>query len=243
MIRIVARPGEVRGALEDDYHHFRVAIRHENGVITGVESEALRVPYSLCPAAGNQMKALVGRPLSSDVTQLPQAINARMQCTHQFDLACFLVTAAARGDATRTYHAQIADQPEDAKRARLYRDGECILDWTVAGSTILSPPELADCNLGKGFTAWAASLQDPQTAEAALVLRRAVFLSAGRAMTEWIEQKIHASAAGGCWVQQPERNEAAVRQHGTTCDFSGRSVELTSDDESWLYEVPAHSAS
>lgn len=47
-IDIIAHPandtGEVRAALEDDFHHFRVWVRHRAGEITAIGGEALRFP-------------------------------------------------------------------------------------------------------------------------------------------------------------------------------------------------------
>src|SRR3546814_7802131 len=42
IIRLHAIDGEVRGALEDDFHHFRVLIRHDGARVTNVEATALR---------------------------------------------------------------------------------------------------------------------------------------------------------------------------------------------------------
>src|SRR3546814_9230972 len=61
--------------------------------------------------------------------------------------------------------------------------------------------------LGRGFTAWAGTSLNTDDAEAALVLRRAIFISGGRGRTEELDRQPHAVARGGCWVQQPERSE------------------------------------
>src|SRR3546814_4674641 len=59
IIRLHAIDGEVRGALEADFHHFRVLIRHDGDRVTNVEATALRQPFSLCGAAGGRLDELV----------------------------------------------------------------------------------------------------------------------------------------------------------------------------------------
>jgi hypothetical protein len=53
VIRLAGRQGEMRAALEDDFHHFRVVLCHDGSYVLAVSSEGLRVPYSLCPAPGS----------------------------------------------------------------------------------------------------------------------------------------------------------------------------------------------
>jgi len=93
--------------------------------------------------------------------------------------------------------------------------------------------------LGREFTAWVGTSLGAELAEAALVLRRAVFISNGRGRTEELDRAPHAAPRGGCWVQQPERAPLAFRQKGTSLDFSLRPDVLTADDERWLaFEEP-----
>ena len=62
-IGMVAHDGEVRASLEDDYHHFRVKVRHDGKVVTGVESESVRFPWGGCAMAGDDWSKFVGAPL------------------------------------------------------------------------------------------------------------------------------------------------------------------------------------
>ncbi|AMU92663.1 hypothetical protein [Sphingopyxis macrogoltabida] len=236
VIRLRAGAGEVRAAIEDDFHHFRVSVQHDGDRVTGVEADALRQPFSLCGAAGNRLEALVGEHLVHDTTLFFRHRDALLQCTHQFDLATLAIAMAARGTGVRKYHAFVEDQGEvgAARRAILRRDDLEILSWRFLDGVIEAPGRYSGRALGRGFTAWVGTSLGAELAEAALVLRRAVFISNGRGRTEELDRVPHAAPRGGCWVQQPERASLALRQKGTSLDFSQRPDLLTADDGQWL---------
>ncbi len=235
VIRLLGRPGVVRAVLEDDFHHFRVVLHHDAGGVQAVEADSPRFPYSLCPAAGLRLRELIGMPLTTDMTAVFRVANARDQCTHQIDLAALAVTAAARGTAQRRYDIIVHDRREGEDRhALLKRDGVPLLDWVLDGYAITAPAPYAGHGLGSGFTSWVAQAFEPEEAEAALVLRRGVFISGGRGMAAKLDSHSSAPISGGCWVQQPERAIHAVRQKGSTLDFTGRAEILTRADDDWL---------
>ena len=70
-------------------------------------------------------------------------------------------------------------------------------------------------------------------AEAALVLRRAVFISGGRGVDLDAPDR-RMGPRGGCWAWQPERAQRAVRMVGSTLDFTDRADDLTAHDRGWL---------
>ncbi|MET0160029.1 MAG: hypothetical protein ABW279_11145, partial [Acidimicrobiales bacterium] len=57
-----------------------------------------------------------------------------------------------------------------------------VLDWEVDGQTVLGPEPYTGQAMGRGFLAWANAALDPDTAEAAIALRRACRISLGRLM-------------------------------------------------------------
>jgi len=234
IIRLAAREGEARAAIEDDFHHFRVVVRHDGGKVTGARSFTARAPYSLCAAADSRLDALVGQPVTSELTVLTRDIDARQQCTHQFDLACLAIAMAARGRGARSYHAIVDDSENDRFRASLVRDGVEVLAWDMDDDIIVGPGPFAGRSIHGGFTAFVAQNLSGDEAEAALVLRRAVFITSGRGVDEWIDSLTHALNTGGCWVQQAERHQQALRNKGSTIDFSGHVDRLTADDSDWL---------
>lgn len=235
VIRIAARPEIVRATLEDDFHHFRVVLRHANGVVTAVETDSPRFPYTLCPVAGLRLQDLVGMPITEDMTAPFRVTDARDQCTHQMDLAALAITAAARGTTRRRYDIVVYDkQAGQTRHALLRRDGVEVLDWTLDGYAIVAPEAFVGQGLGSGFTSWVAQTFGAEAVEAALVLRRGVFISNGRGMAERLDAMGSAPISGGCWVQHPDRAPLALRQIGSTQDFTGRAEQLTQDDELWL---------
>jgi hypothetical protein len=235
IIRIAGMPGTVRATLEDDFHHFRVVLRHDGAKVMCVKADSPRSPFSMCEMAGIRLREIMGMPLTEDMTAVFRLVDARDQCTHQIDLAALAVTAAARRVVRRDYHAIVYDKRVGMDRhAVLLRDGKPILDWCLEGYAIASPEPYVGRELGAGFTAWTRQTFDAEGAEAALVLRRAVFIAAGRGMAEELDRQQSAPVTGGCWVQQPERAPLATRNKGSTQDFSGRAYDLTRQDDEWL---------
>jgi hypothetical protein len=232
-VDIVSRPGETRAALEDDLHHFRVTIRHQDGVVTEAFSSAPRHPNALCPSAGQQLTLLAGMKIDPSSVAVMLHTDPRQQCTHVIDLAGLAVAAAAQQTGRRTYEAEIPDPVDNRTHARLWRDGELILDWDMEGQFIHGPEPYGPRTIATGFTNWAVESLPPDLAEAALVLRRAVFISGGRRM-ELDKPRTSNWPIGGCWAWQPERAAQAVRVVGSTLDFTDRREVLTSDDQAWL---------
>jgi hypothetical protein len=177
------------------------------------------------------LQELVGLQLSPLPTFVSQQIDARHQCTHQFDIATLALAAASRGIKARRYDAAIPDAEEDCTEASLARDGVTVLRWRLKGQSIIGPEPYAGHDLGKGFTAWVASCLSPDEAEAALVLRRAVFISGGRNIPMAIIDAMPARSA--CWVHQPERYYTRQRMSQRQ-DFTDRPEALTADDDVWL---------
>lgn len=224
-IRLVALDAStVVGDLEDDFHRFRVTLGHNGGRVTEVVGEALRYPWSECTGAVEPLGALAGMRLSPRSTAATEHADPRANCTHLFDLAGLAVAHAASGRDRRQYDAAVPERDERWRtRAELARDGESLLAWDVEGSTIVGPEPFAGVDLRRGFRAWAERTLDADTAEAAIVLRRACAISHGR-QHEWdsYPTAIHVGEfmLGSCHTFQPGRAEVAVRMKGTIRDFT-----------------------
>jgi len=232
-IALAVHRGCVRAALEDDFHHFRVVLRHDGRRIVAATSESLRHPHSLCPAGGERLNQLVGAELAEGLTKVFRLTDPRQQCTHQFDLAALAIAAAARG-SSRHYHARVPDLIDDRTDPQLWRDGESILSWRVQAGVVTFPARYSGITLRHGFTDWAARELEPDEREAAIVLRRAVMIAVGRGMLPQLDRELYPPARGGCWVMQPERNRTARRVFGSVQDFSARSGMLLGGDVAWL---------
>ena len=222
---------EARAAIEDDYHHFRVLLTAVDGIITDAHSQAVRYPNSLCPGAGDRLAELVGRPLVGTAAAVMEYTDARQQCTHQFDLGALAVAALAHRRAHRRYEVTVPDRIGGRTSASVRRDGVEVLRWEMAGTTIEAPEPFAGRSIGSGFTGFIRTLPEDE-AEAALVLRRAVYVSQGRGID--IAALGNAGPRGGCWAWQPERADKVVRIPSSRLNFSGREQMLVADDQEWL---------
>jgi len=235
---------EARAVVEDDFHHFRVTVRQRNGRVSEAFSQAPRQPTTLCAAAGARLIDIIGMPLSAASAAVMAVTDARQQCTHQIDLAGLAVAALATRRPRRVYEAAVPDRVDGRTRASLKRDGEAVLVWDVEGSQILGPGVYAGRGIGAGFTSFARERLSLDEAEAALVLRRAVFISSGRGIDLDAPSRT-TGPIGGCWVWQPEQAEGRRRVVGSTLDFTDRPEHLARDDQDWLGFVsprPGHCA-
>jgi hypothetical protein len=224
------------GELEDDFHHFRVSFHHDGSKVTDVTGSGIRSPWTTCLDAGEPLLALNGTALTVGPLALSH-LDARQNCTHMFDLAGLVVTHTARGgDGTRVYDMAIDDpEPGSGTRdARLWRDGDLVLDWQLEGRTVLSPSEWVDVPLWNGFIPWAARELDDELGEAAVALRRACDIAIGRLA----DLDLLAAAAdldhgmsGICHSFQPDRAPLAIRRKGSGRDFTDHEDLLLADFE------------
>src|SRR5262245_20377852 len=107
-IRIrTTEPGVVVSELEDDFHRFTVTLRHDGSTVESCEADSLRWPWSTCPDAAEPLRALAGMPLARRFTAAGKWTDPKLNCTHQFDTACYAITHAAHGRRARIYDCEI----------------------------------------------------------------------------------------------------------------------------------------
>jgi hypothetical protein len=232
--RLVAEPERVVANLEDDFHRFRVELLHDARAIRAVQGEAGRFPWTACPGAFRPLQAFVGAALGQSPAAASRGLNPRENCTHLFDLAVLALTHASRG-GRRQYDMAVPDRVDGRTRATLHCDGELALAWEIEGSQISGPAPWSGHNLrGRDFLHWAEAELDPDTAEAALALRRSVFIANGRlgdldrtpnagSMLRW--------AANTCHSFTPGIAEEAWRVRGATLEFTHQPERLLADLE------------
>jgi len=235
-VAVVVHPGEVRAAVEDDYHHFRVRVLHDGATVTAVESEQVRIPWSACAYADENWSRLIGAPIQERSSAIAAYAEMRHFCTHMFELAGVAVANAARGVPQRRYDMAVPYGTRRGEPARLWRDGELHLTWRTDGKVIEGPAPYAGTLVGPGFAAWAQNHLSADEGEAALALRRAVVISSGR--TSNLDAVVHSHAGGGCYTTQPERAPQALRVIGSTEDFETRPEVLLRSDVDWLDARP-----
>jgi Protein of unknown function (DUF2889) len=229
--------GEVRAALEDDFHHFRVRLGHADGAIQHINGWAVRHPYSTCPLAANQLFRLVNAPLSGLAHSVMRLTNPTEQCTHLMDLAGLAIAAGARSIAQRWYDIEVPQRIDGRTLAALDKDGTRVLAWDLHDTTILDPVPFQGVSLREGMAAWALAHLSEDEAEAALVLRRCALISLGR--TKNLDAQVHAEPTGRCFVQQPARAEQGLRSVGSTVDFTAVAANLCATDRDWLRQRDA----
>jgi hypothetical protein len=210
----------VQAELEDDFHRFGVTVRHDGHRVTAVEGRSIRYPWSSCPLASGALAALEGLELGTHPAAIYRHTDARLQCTHQFELAGLAVTHAARPPGERRYDLRVEDFAADGRLATLQRDRQPVLEWRVEGERLVAPAELAGTSVA-GLNSRSAAALPPEEAEAFLLLRRAIWLSRGR----WIDiDDVPTAAAfdrpGSCFSYQPGVAAGGLRRLGSERDFS-----------------------
>ncbi|MDH4169246.1 MAG: DUF2889 domain-containing protein [Acidimicrobiia bacterium] len=225
-IRLVTEsPGLVLGAVEDEMHHYRVRLAHDGEVVTGVEGEPVRVPWTTCPDAGARLTELVGVTLTRRPQHVVASLDPRLHCTHWLDLAVLAVIHAATDRHRRQFDIEVPDWFQPPFGASLLVDGAPLLRWEVGRDLMLESPEpFAGRRLIGGFSRWAESTLDDEMVEAAFVLHRGTWLSAARR----IDLEAADDATEGqlvpavCHSGQPDVMPVALRSRGSLRDY-GRS--------------------
>ena len=132
------------GGLEDDQHYFTVHVEHDGAHVNAITSRSVRAPWTTCPAAGAQLQALVGTPLSDRCLEVAGHTQSDQHCTHQLDVATLAVAHAARmaagGAARRQYDIEVPFGLLDGQRhtVTLARDGEALLAWEMEGARVVA---------------------------------------------------------------------------------------------------------
>jgi hypothetical protein len=218
--------GVVISELEDDFHHFVVTLHHDDARVRAVTCESRRWPWSTCPDAAQGLRALVDMPLSRRFTAAGRWTDPRLNCTHQFDAACYAVTHAAWGRRLRVYDMEVPlrESAAGTTRARLWCDGELALEWSLTWEGIADPEPPFDAAPWRGgFMRWADATLPEADAENAIALRRVADIGMGRGMdldSVPVASQLPVSMGGICYSMQPGTVEVAIRNKGTIRDFA-----------------------
>jgi hypothetical protein len=225
----------VVAGIEDDMHRFELTLRHDGAVVTAMEGRAVRWPWAPCVDAAGEIASLAGLPLSTSCTAVGTWADATSQCTHQFDLAGLAVAHAARhvagGAATRSYLAVVPDWREQPFEAWLLRDGVEVLRYRIRGDELLAPPRFAGVSLRGRFIQWCQDNLGDDDAEAALLLRRAAWMSPARHIDLESYEMVADSMVkiGVCYTTQPARLAIGRRNRGSLRDYGTRPDDLLAD--------------
>jgi len=213
-ILIEPAPGKVCAELEDDYHRMVVSLAHEDGVVTEVSSEMKRAPWTTCPGAMRQLQqTFTGVALADFIARGERTSN----CTHLHDLAIFAAAHHAE-TAPIAYEIFVTDPAMGMRRARIWRNGAAMLDWTLEHDRIAAPEALAGLRVTE-IGGWIAG-QGRDLKEAARILRWATILAQGRQMEIPAHISGEVFAQGNCYTFQPETAKLATRLANADVDFS-----------------------
>ncbi len=230
-IRLDAHGRQVVGELADDAQHFRVRLRHDGSRVISLDGEAVRYPWSTCAEALEPLRELAGMRLSRRCTAVGEVSNARQHCTHWFDLAGLAVAHAAAGRASREYRCAVWGAPGEATTATLERDGEPLLVWRLESMTIRGAAPFDGRTLKGTFLAWAEAELEPDLAEAAIVLRRASYISPVRFYDlDQFDRPGDVTPVGGqCFTYTDGVAQRAQRQRGSKRDYTSRPEALLAE--------------
>lgn len=210
-VELVAGDGTVAATIEDFNHHFDITVRHDGERVTGFAVDAVRAPWSQCPGAAGELEELVGAPIGVR----PTSAHPDHHCTHLIDLACVAVRFAG-STGRRRYDATVTGWDEPLADAVIERDDGLRIEWRANRSMIEGPEPFAGRSLGAGFTPWVLSTFDAEVAEAALILRRATWMSPSRGFDLDTFDLLGETGLGEgvCYATQPQRIGIATRNRG-----------------------------
>lgn len=211
-IRIVPEAGAVTAAVEDDFHHMTVTLRHDGARILAVEARTIRAPWSTCSGAEQVLRETFAGVLLAEAAR--RGAKAR-NCTHLHDLAVFAAAHAGEAQAT-LYEALVSDPLAGGIEAEIRRDRAVMQAWTLDGMTLTGPAELAGRDL-MALRDWIAALPSGQR-EAARILQWASIIAHGRQIP--LDQQSDATRMPpNCYTFQPDMALKAKRV-GAIVDFS-----------------------
>ncbi len=225
--RITIRPGPqvLEAQMQDHCHHVRVEVTHAGGRIESAAAQGIRLPWNTCPLAIAGVGRLGGMMVQEalDIRNWPGGRTAN--CVHMSDLT-LVALAHVQDTEAFVYAITVTPAMGPVRTARVERNGELVLEWTLEGDTLTSPAGWGGRTLGRvNFQAWTADL-DPELREAAVVLRRACHIAPSRDIDldtmAVASESITPSLS--CYTLQPGVIEIARRVVGSS------RVELTDAD-------------
>lgn len=228
VVDIAIEPLRARVAMEDDIHHFRVALDHDGAGITAVTVDSPRTPWTTCGGAAAALERLVGQPLAGRVPFADAAAKAS-HCTHLLDLANIALGRLGEPGFARRYEIAVEYRPDREIHAAMTwtgsdsgggtDNGSGSETWEIGQGTIRTGAwqGTALAALPAAIAAWPFAAQEP-----VLVLRRAVGIAGGR----FFDLDRFATAAdlrveASCFTLLPEVRDRALRNKGSAIDFWG----------------------
>lgn len=214
IITIASRQGVVDAHLSDDFHEIRCRVSHDGQIVTAIESEAIRIPTSACPAAASVLQELVGVRLDTSRRAFFADGRALRHCTHLFDLAVLAIGFGQAPPVQTRFEAIVPDEVNAPVHLSIRQDNQLIHRWIVRDGVILEPEALRGNVLGKGFAHWASTAFSGTDLDAATILARTWLIAIGRQflIAAATGQSIanNRDMMGRCFAYAPENATTAV---------------------------------
>ncbi len=222
----------IDGAMEDCMHGFTIKLYYADGVVTAIDGQKKRSPFTGCEGAKSALMALIGTDIHLPMKTLSRLLPAISNCTHWLDLALHCIKQAARDEHERCYHVEIADEQEQGTTASIYLNETMLLSWQVRNFEVLGPAALAGNTLQSGFSRWVneAYADNSDQLEGAYILQKGNFVAAARRFD--LKQlkaepaSNHAMMQGACYTYSSPQIEIAVRADNVERDFTDSEEQL-----------------
>lgn len=228
------RSGQVHGALEDCNHGFQSTVFYQNGQVTEIRPEFMRIPFTTCNGAWQPLQKLLGASVSALPSELLMTAPPLSNCTHLHDLTLLAIAHTQRDGKIVQYDVEVTDAIGGVSDLRIWHTvnnghKNLIHHWQSLNYAISSPAILKDKPLFMGFSRWANEQFSGIENEAAFVLQKGNLVSIGRmldveAMTG--SRAIDENDRLACFTYSPENSSRAIRIGNTVRDFTTSEEQL-----------------
>lgn len=226
--------GYVHGALEDCNHGFQTTVLYQNGFVTEIKPEFMRIPFTTCNGAWLPLNNLVGTSVSASPVELLTTAPPLSNCTHLHDLTLLAIAHTQRDDVIVQYDVEVTDAIKGVSDLRVWRttndDQRNLLHhWQSLNYAVSSPDSLKNKPLFMGFSRWANEQFCGIENEAAFVLQKGNLVSIGRmldveAMTG--SRAVDENDRTSCFTYSPDNASRAIRIGNTVRDFTHSEEQL-----------------
>jgi len=229
-----AHRGLVHGALEDCNHGFQSTVFYEQGKITEIKPQFMRIPFTTCDGAYKPLQNLIGANTASTPAELLSIAPPLSNCTHLHDLTLLAIAHTQRKEITSQYDVEVTDAIDGVSQLRVWRsvndaNKKLMHHWQSANYLLTSPPELKDKPLFVGFSRWANERFRDIENEAAFVLQKGNLVSIGRMLDVDAMKGSRAKDENdrvACFTYSPENSANAYRIGKTVRDFTNTEEQL-----------------
>jgi hypothetical protein len=216
----------IEAHMQDHVHHMKVVLTHADGLVVSAIPQGVRLPWDMCPFGIAGVTRIAGMTVAQAREGLGWPGGRTANCVHMVDLARI---ALAHVDDTEpsAYAITVTPALAPVRAARIERDGQLLLEWTLDGDRLIGDEPFNGHTLrAADFVGWRSTLS-PGLREPATILRRACHIAPSRDIN-LDRMRVAAesiTADSSCYTLQPDVIHQAHRQQGTF------RVELTDEDQ------------